>query len=89
MVRDTVSKSPALMQSVMVDSLRDYDPITAVGVPTLLVLADQQDIEDFLQGNSRAPLTVVCGTPDSPVGHDGLTLRDQDGSYAYTDIEKL
>ncbi|ORU95788.1 hypothetical protein AWB93_22690 [Mycobacterium bohemicum] len=89
MVRDIVAKSPVLMRSVMVDASGDYDPVTAVGVPTLFLLADGQDPEEFLEGNSRAPLTVICGTPDSPVGRDGLTLRDQDGSYAYADIEKL
>ncbi|MCV6970085.1 protein DpdF [Mycobacterium bohemicum] len=88
-VRDIVAKSPVLMRSVMVDASGDYDPVTAVGVPTLFLLADGQDPEEFLEGNSRAPLTVICGTPDSPVGRDGLTLRDQDGSYAYADIEKL
>jgi ATP-dependent DNA helicase RecQ len=85
-VRQEVAKSPALARSVMVDSSRDFDPITAVGVSTLFVLADGEDADDLLEGNSRCPLTVICGTPDSPVGRDGLTLRDQDGSY---DIEDL
>ncbi|MBN2447689.1 MAG: hypothetical protein JXO22_13230, partial [Phycisphaerae bacterium] len=88
-VRDVVAKSSELAQSVMVDSSRDFDPITAVGVSTLFLLSAGEDAEELLEGNSRAPLTVICGTPDSPVGRDGLTLRDQDGSYAYTDIENL
>ena len=88
-VGDVVAKSPALVQSVMVDSSRDFDPVTAVGVPTLFVLSRGEDAEELLEGNSRSPLTVICGTPDSPVGQYGLTLRDQDGSYAYTDIENL
>jgi superfamily II DNA/RNA helicase len=88
-VRDVVAESPGLVQAVMVDSYRDFDPITRLGVSTLFLLSDGEDAEELLEGNSRAPLTVICGTPGSPVGRDGLTLRDQDGSYAYSDIENL
>lgn len=88
-IRDIVSKSPTLVRSVMVDSVADFDPITAVGVPTLIVLASREDAEEWLQGNSRSPMTVVCGTADTPVGNTGLVLRDVDGCYAYSDFENL
>lgn len=88
-VHGVVAKSLSLRQSVMVDSLRDYDPTTAVGVSTLILLSDGEDAQEWLNGSSRAPLTVICGAPDCPVGHSGLTLRDQDGSYPAADIEEL
>jgi ATP-dependent DNA helicase RecQ len=84
-----VAKSQGLVQSVMVDSLRDFDPITAVGVPTLILLSEGEDADEWLDGNSRAPLTVICAAPDSPVGRSGLTVIDQDGSYSLADIEEL
>lgn len=89
LVREVVAKSPALVHSVMVDSRRDFDPITAVGVPTLVLLSEGEDAEEWLEGNSRAPLTVICGAPDSPIGRSGLKLSDQDGSYPLADIEEL
>ncbi len=88
-VREVVAKSPALLHSLMVDSRRDFDTITAVGVPTLILLSAGEDAEEWLDGNSRAPLTVICGAPDSPVGRSGLTLSEQDGSYPLADIEEL
>jgi ATP-dependent DNA helicase RecQ len=89
MVRGVVAKSPALVHSLMVDSLRDFDPITAVGVSTLILLSEGEDADEWLDGNSRAPLTVICGAPDSLVGRSGLTLSEQDGSYPLADIEEL
>jgi len=88
-VREVVRKSPTLVHSVMVDSLRDFDPVTAVGVATLIVLTEEEDAEEWLNGSSRAPLTVICGAPDSAVGDSGLTLSEQDGSYPLQDIEEL
>ena len=89
LIRDVVAKSPTLLHSVMVDSLRDFDPITAVGVSTLILLSDGEDAEEWMDGSSRAPLTVICGGPDSAVGRSGLKLIDQDGSYSFADIERL
>nr|WP_170981128.1 protein DpdF [Mycolicibacterium sp. CR10] len=88
-VRSVVAKSLSLRQSVMVDTLRDYDPTTAVGVSTLILVSEGEDVEEWLNGSSRAPLTVICGPSDSPVGRSSLTLRDQDGSYPAADIEEL
>lgn len=88
-VRSVVGKSASLRQSVMVDTLRDYDPTTTVGVSTLILLPEGEDAEEWLNGSSRAPLTVVCGAPHSPVGRSGHTLRDQDGSYPAGDIDEL
>jgi hypothetical protein len=86
-VREAISKSPALVNSVMLDACDDFDPTTAVGVSTLALLPGGQDLEDWLEGNSRAPLTVVCGVPDSPVG--SLKLSEVDGSYPIAIIEEL
>lgn len=86
-VREVIVKSPALSNSVMLDACDDFDPTTAVGVSTLALLPGGQDLEDWLEGNSRAPFTVVCGAPDLPVG--GVTLSEVDGSYPIAIIEEL
>lgn len=88
-VRSVVGKSASLRKSVMVDTLRDYDPTTAVGVSTLILLPEGEDAEEWMNGSSRAPLTVICGAPHSPVGRNGQTLRDQDGAYSAADIDEL
>ena len=89
LVRVAVLKSPALVNAVMVDSTRDFDPITAVGVSTLVLLGVNEETEEWLDGMSRAPLTVILGASDSPVGRSGLTLSEQDGSYPFADIDEL
>jgi hypothetical protein len=86
-VREAITKSPALVNSVMLDACDDFDPTTAIGVSTLALLPGGQDLEDWLEGNSRAPLTVVCGVPDSPVG--SLKLSEVDGCYPIAIIEEL
>jgi hypothetical protein len=88
-VRDVVAKAEGQVHSVAVDSLHDFDPVTAVGVPTLILLSEGDDAEEWLNGSSRAPLTVICGAPDAPVGRTGLTLSEQDGSYPLADVEEL
>ncbi|WP_081631653.1 protein DpdF [Nocardia sp. 348MFTsu5.1] len=87
--RATVAKSPALVNSVMVDSMRDFDPIATTGVSTLVILAASDDAENWLDGLSRSPLTVVLGASTSPVGRSGLTLSAQDGCYSLADIDEL
>ncbi|UPK63605.1 DEAD/DEAH box helicase [Rhodococcus pyridinivorans] len=89
LVRDAVLKIPTLVNSVMVDSFHEFDPITAVGVSTLILLQTSEDPAEWLDGLSRSPLTVICGDPHSPVGSSGLTLREQDGSYPLADIDEL
>jgi ATP-dependent DNA helicase RecQ len=88
-VRGAVAGSQALTQVVMVDSIDEFDPLTTVGTSTLVFLPATADPADWLDGNGRSPLTVVCGTSDLPVADGSLTLNDQDGSYPLTAIERL
>jgi hypothetical protein len=88
-VRGAVAKSQALTHAVMVDSIDEFDPLTTVGTSTLVFLPAGADPADWLEGNSRSPLTVVCGAGDLPVADGALTLKDQDGSYPLKDIEQI
>ena len=51
----------------MVDSLANFDPMTSVGVRTLIFLTSSCDPTEWLDGSSRAPLMVICGPGDLKV----------------------
>lgn len=88
-VASSLPPPETLARAVMVDRLSDYDPVTAVGVPTLILLGPSEDADEWLPGSSRAPLTVLCGAPDLPVAGATQRLIEQDGAYGLADIEKL
>lgn len=79
----------SLEHPVMVDTAADFDPVTAVGVPTLIFIPAGSDPLAWLQGSARAPLTVVCGPADAPVAGGPATLALQDGAYTLADLERL
>lgn len=89
MARTAIENSPALISTVMVDATGDFDPITTVGVPTVVLLSDGEDAEDWIEGVSRAPLIVIIGSPNSTVGDSDLRLSEQDGSYTLTEIDSF
>ena len=78
-----------LSQAIMVDSLATFDPITSVGVRTLLFLTSSCDPTEWLKGSSRAPLMVTCGPGDLKVAGGPATLSEQDGAYSLSDFERL
>jgi hypothetical protein len=86
---DALPAPETLAQAVMVDSIPSFDPVTAVGVRTLVLLSPTCDPTDWLEGSSRAPLFVLCGPGDLPVGAGLATLAEQDGAYTLSDIERL
>jgi len=91
-VASMLSALPAadsLEHPVMVDSSADFDPVTAVGVPTLIFIPTGSDPLTWLDGSARAPLTVLCGLVDAPVGDGPATLAQQDGAYTLADLERL
>jgi len=78
-----------LARAVMVDSLAAFDPITAVGVPTLILLSADADPTEWLEGSSRSSLMVLCGSGEAPVAGGPATLAEQDGAYSLADLERL
>ena len=89
---DIVAALPSpetLRQAVMVDSLTTFDPVTSVGVRTLLFLTSECDPTEWLKGSSRAPLMVTCGPGDLKVAGGPTTLSEQDGAYSLSDFERL
>lgn len=75
-------------RTLMVDDLETFDPVLAIGVPTLIVLGTKVDSSRWLQGSARSPLFVILGTRDTAVGIES-TLFNQDGSYTLADLERL
>jgi hypothetical protein len=88
-VIDALPPSESLAHAVMVDAITSFDPVTAVGVRTLVLLPPLADSVDWLNGSSRAPLFVLCGPADAVVGGGPTTLAQQDGAYSLADVERL
>ena len=80
---DTVARA------LMVDPLEGFDPVTAVGVPTLVLLPAGSDAADWLDGSSRSPLVVICASGELVQGDLMTDLSTQDGSYSLADVERL
>lgn len=79
----------SLLRPVMVDGASAFDPVTAVGVRTLLMLSADDDPTTWLDGSSRAPLLVLCGPGDLAVDGGPTLLCEQDGAYTLADVERL
>ena len=73
----------------MVSSLGDFDPLTEVGVPTLVVVDEGIDPELILDGSARSSLFVILGPSDLRVGASGLSLLDNDGAFRLHDLERI
>jgi hypothetical protein len=86
---DALPSAETLTHAVMVDRLAAFDPVAAVGVPTLVFLPHDDDPTEWLEGSSRAPLMVLCGSGDLLVAGGPATLADQDGAYSLADVERL
>ena len=74
---------------LMVSSLGDFDPLTEVGVPTLVVVDEGIDPELILDGSARSSLFVILGPSDLRVGASGLSLLDSDGALRLDDLERI
>lgn len=88
-VTDALPAVGTLAHAIMVDALSSFDPVTAVGVRTLIFLQSTCDPVDWLEGSSRSPLFVLCGPADLLVGGGTTTLAEQDGAYSLADVERL
>lgn len=74
---------------LMVSPLGDFDPMTEVGVPTLVVVDEGTDPEPLLDGSARSGLFVVLGPSDFRVGGTGRSLLDHDGAFRLDDLERI
>ena len=74
---------------LMVNSLGDFDPLTDVGVPTLVIVDAGIDPEPFLDGSARSSLFVVLGPSDLRVGAFGRSLMDHDSARLISDLEHI
>ena len=74
---------------LMVNSVDDFDPLTEVGVPTLVIVDEGIDPGPFLDGSSRSSLFVVLGPSDLPVGASGLSLIDSDSAFRLDDLKRI
>ena len=74
---------------LMINSLDDFDPLTEVGVPTLVVVDEGVDPEPILDGSARSSLFVVLGPSDLRAGASGLSLLDNDGALCLDDLKRV
>ena len=74
---------------LMVSSLDDFDSLTEVGVPTLVIVDEGVDPEPLLDGSARSSLFVVLGSCGLRVGASGRSLLDHDGAIRVADLERI
>ena len=74
---------------LMVNTLDDFDRVTEVGVPTLVVATDSVDPEIWLDGSARSELFVILGACNAPVGKSGLALVEYDSAFRLADLERI
>ena len=72
---------------LMISPLGDFDPLSEVGVPTLVVVDEDTDPEPFLDGSARSALIIVLGPSGMSVGASGRSLLDHDGAHRLDDLE--
>ena len=89
MAEDWCQPQDGARPPLMVNSLGDFDPLTEVGVPTLVVVDEGIDPEPILDGSSRSSLFVILGPRDLRVGASGLSLLDNDGAFRLDDLERI
>ena len=73
---------------LMVSPLGDFDLLTEVGVPTLVVVDEGTDLEPFLDGSARSALIIVLGPSGMSVGASGRSLLDHDGAFRLDDLAR-
>lgn len=76
-----------LGEAVMIDELESFDPLVSAGVRTLAFLTADGNMDPWLGGNARAPLTVIAVPGGTRAG--GTPISDIDGSYTLADLERL
>lgn len=74
---------------LMVNSREDFDPLTEVGVPTLVIVKEGMDPGPFLDGSSRSSLFIVLGPRDLRVEESGLTLGESDSAFPVEDLDHM
>lgn len=88
-VTNALPAPDTISHPLMIDPLGGFDPTTAVGVSTLVLLPSETDAGDWFDGSSRAPLMVVCASGESVQGRLATNPSDLDGAYSLADVERL
>ncbi len=88
-VEDWLSPQHGERAPLMINSLDDFDPLTEVGVPTLVIVEEGVDPEPLLGGSSRSSLFIILGPSDLQVGASGLSLVDSDSAFRLGDLERI
>ena len=73
----------------MVSSFEEFDPLTDVGVPTLVIVNEDDDPTALLDGSSRSGLFVILGPSDLRVQDSGLSLMEHDSAYRLEDLDRI
>ena len=89
MVSDWCQPHAGARLPLMVNSLDDFDSLTEVGVPTLVVVDEGVDPAPLLDGSARSSLFVVLGPCGLGVGASGRSLLDHDGAIRIGDLERI
>ena len=74
---------------LMVSSFEEFDPLTDVGVPTLVIVNEDDDPTALLDGSSRSGLFVILGPSDLRVQDSGLSLMEHDSAYRLEDLDRI
>lgn len=89
MAEDWLPPQDGTRPPLMIGPLGDFDPLTEVGVPTLVVVDEGIDPEPVLNGSARSSLFVVFGPRNLRAGASGLSLLDNDGALRLDDLERI
>jgi len=74
---------------LMLNSLDDFNRLTEVGVPTLVMVEEGIDPGPYLEGSSRSSLFIVLGPSDLSVGESGLVLSNSDSAFPLDDLDRM
>ena len=89
MVEDWLPPQDGGRPPLLVNSLGDFDPVTEVGVPTLVIVDEGIDPEPLLDGSARSSLFVILGPSDLRVGPSGRPLIRSDSAFRLGDLERI
>lgn len=89
LAKDWLPPQDGARPPLMIGSLGDFDPLTEVGVPTLVIVDEGIDPEPLLDGSARSSLFVILGPSDLRMGASGPSLLDNDGALRLDDLERI
>ena len=88
-VTDGLPASDGEGAPLMVTLLSDFDAITEVGVPTLILAANEAVPEPWIEGSARSDLFVILGSSETDLGASGRALLNFDSAFKLEDLERI